>query len=218
MKQSKDNLQVYLKPTAFIDSDSTEIINFVHSNVDKISDVTDKMIHLYYLVRDGIKYDFYSIDIDPHLFKASNLLNEQRGFCIPKAILLAAVARVIGVPSRLGFADVRNHLSTEKVLSIMKTDIFVFHGYVELFLHNKWVKATPSFDLALCERFGVKPLDFDGKNDSVFQPFDKKNEKYMEYIHDYGSFADLPYELMKKAFCDAYPHLFGVNGQGWPKN
>jgi transglutaminase-like putative cysteine protease len=218
MKLNTENLDLYLKPTVFIDSDSPEIINFVHSNVSGISDVTDKMIRLYYLVRDDIKYDFYNIGIEQHNFKASNVLKEQRGFCIPKAILLAAVARAIGVPSRLGFGDVQNHLATEKVLNIMKTDIFVFHGYVELFLHNKWVKATPAFNLSLCEKFGVKPLDFDGKNDSVFQPFDNKGEQYMEYIYEHGTFADLPYELMKKAFYKAYPHLFGANGLVWPKH
>lgn len=208
MEQNKDNLQVYLQPTTFINSDSPEIINFAHSNVKGFPNIEEKMIHLYYLVRDGIKYDFYSINIDRDEFKASNILKRQTGFCISKAILLATVARVIGVPSRLGFADVRNHLSTEKVLKILKTDLFVFHGYVELFLHDKWVKATPAFDQSLCDRFGVKPLDFDGKNDSVFQPFDKKGEQYMEYVYEHGSFANLPFELMKKAFFDAYPHLF----------
>ena len=214
MGQNNHNLSVYLRPTYYIDSDSSEVIDFVHSAVDNINDTTDKMIHLYYVIRDFIIYDFYSIQMDHNALKASSVLKVKRGFCVPKAILLAAVARAIGVPSRLGFADVRNHFSSDKILKIMETDIFVFHGYVELFLHNNWVKATPAFNQSLCKNFGVSPLDFDGKNNSIFQPFDNSGEKYMEYIKEYGTFADLPYSLMTTAFHEAYPHLFDVNGQG----
>ena len=29
----------------------------------------------------------------------------------------------------------------------MGTDLFVYHGYAELFLDGKWVKATPAFNV-----------------------------------------------------------------------
>ncbi len=108
----------------------------------------------------------------------------------------------------------RNHLATEKVLTMLRTDLFVFHGYVEVFLQDKWIKATPAFDRTLCEKFGVKALDFDGEHDSIFQAFDKEGGKYMEYINDYGCFADLPHGLMTSVFCEAYPHIFNKNNSG----
>jgi transglutaminase-like putative cysteine protease len=127
---------------------------------------------------------------------------------VAKAILLASLARVMGIPSRLGFADVRNHLTTERLKDMMKTDVFVFHGYTELYLDGKWVKATPTFNHDLCAKFGVIPLEFDGKNDCLLHAFDAKGQKHMEYLKDHGQFADLPVEKMLIAMRDAYPAFF----------
>jgi transglutaminase-like putative cysteine protease len=135
------------------------------------------------------------------------VLARKEGFCIQKAILLAAAARTLGIPARLGYANVRNHLATKKLLKLMKTDLFVFHGYTSLFLDGKWVKATPAFDIKLCERFGTKPLEFDGGTDSVFHPYDSSGKRHMEYVHDYGIFDDFPFEQMLDEFKKYYPHL-----------
>jgi transglutaminase-like putative cysteine protease len=122
--------------------------------------------------------------------------------------VLAAVARALGIPGRLGFADVRNHLSTERLRQLMKTDTFIFHGYTELFLDDRWVKATPTFNLSLCEKFGVNPLNFDGRNDSLFHPYDREGKKHMEYVRDHGHFADVPYERIVAYFREYYPAYF----------
>ena len=39
--------------------------------------------------------------------------------------------------SQMGFADVTNHLSTERLRSLMKSNLFIYHGYTELWLENK---------------------------------------------------------------------------------
>jgi hypothetical protein len=74
----------------------------------------------------------------------------------------------------------------------MGSDIFVFHGYVEFFLEGKWVKATPAFNKELCHLHRVAPLDFNGREDSVFQAFNQDNEAFMEYVEDLGAYADIP--------------------------
>ena len=206
-----------LEPGYFIDSDHPGIIAFAAKYTQNSSGATAKAVSLYYAVRDLIPYTFYGIKLERKRFKASYVLNLEAAFCIQKAVLMAAVARAADIPSRLGFADVRNHLATEKLLRQMRTNVFAFHGYTELFLNGKWVKATPAFNLSLCEKFGVKPLEFDGLHDSVFHPFDEAGSKHMEYLRDYGVFEDLPYELMAQSFCEAFPHLFGKNGAGWPE-
>lgn len=89
----------------------------------------------------------------------------------------------------------------------MKSDIFVFHGYAEILLEGKWVKATPAFNKSLCDRAGILPLEFDGEHDSIFHPFDKSGNKHMEYLHDYGSFDDLPFDRMIDEYDIHYPHL-----------
>ena len=108
----------------------------------------------------------------------------------------------------MGYGNVRNHLSTGDIEKKLGTDVLVFHGYTELFLQDKWVKATPVFNKELCQKLGVAPLDFDGEKDAVFQASDKAGNPFMEYLHDYGTFADVPFEMFKNALQSHYPHLF----------
>lgn len=213
---SEKDYQIYLQPTQFIDSDSPEVIDFTRSVIDHVETDIERAVKLYYVVRDLIRYSPYGIGFSPERYKASWVLHKKIGFCIQKAILLAAVARAADIPSRLGFADVRNHLATERLKKLMKTDEFFFHGYTELYLAGKWVKATPAFNLDLCKRFGVKPLEFNGRDDSIFHPFDRSGKKHMEYIRDHGQFADFPLEKMIEVFKQGYPHLYKEDGPGWP--
>jgi len=208
-----DDLQQYLRPTYFIDSDASEVISFSRVSAGDKETLLEKGIALFYAVRDKIRYDPYKIDLEErNAFKASVVISKGYGYCVAKAIVLAAVARAAGIPSRLGFADVRNHLSTERLRRLMKTDTFIFHGYTELFLENRWVKATPTFNLSLCDKFGVNALDFDGKSDSLFHPYDREGKKHMEYIKDHGQFADVPYERIITYFRNYYPAYFQTGG------
>ena len=90
----------------------------------------------------------------------------------------------------------------------METDLFVWHGYCEIYLNGKWVKATPAFNLSLCQNFNVRPLEFDGIHDSIFHPCDTLGNQHMEYVADHGSFSDLPWERIIAACMEAYPRYF----------
>jgi transglutaminase-like putative cysteine protease len=206
------DLSRYLEPTDFIDSDHPAVKIFATEIADSQSTNIDKAIALYLAVRDGIRYDPYRIDLGSEAMRASTVLARGYGFCVAKAVLLAAVARTQGIPSRLGFADVKNHLTTEKLRRLMQTDIFAFHGYTELLLEQRWVKATPAFNSSLCERCDVEPLVFDGRQDSLLQQSDRRGSRYMEYVRDHGQFADLPYERMLAAFHEHYPELMTQQG------
>ena len=201
-------MEKYLCPTYFIESEHPEIISFANQNVKKKQTDLEKSVSLYYAVRDGIRYNPYSIEPEKESMKASNVLKRGEGYCVAKAILLAACARSQQIPARLGFADVQNHLNTEKLKELMGSDTFFYHGFTELFLNHQWVKATPAFNLELCNNFNVKPLEFDGREDSIFHPFDKSGNKHMEYIKDHGSFADLPWETLLDSMQKAYPKYF----------
>ena len=169
-------------------------------------------MRLYSTIRDTVIYDPYLNFADPANYRASSVLAAGRAFCIGKATLLAACARVIGVPARVGFADVRNHLTSQRLYDIIKTDTFMWHSYTELYMDGRWVKATPAFDRALCERAGIKPLEFDGETDSLFQPFDQAGRRHMEYLKDRGAFADVPFEAIKADFIKYYPSLMSGHG------
>lgn len=207
----KENLKLYLQPTRFIDSDSPEVIKYARRHTNEKDTPVEKAIKLYYAVRDGFRYNPYYIDLSPDVFKASLMIKKESGYCTEKANLLSAACRALGIPARLAFANVRNHIAVEKLTNILKTDVMVFHGYSELYLDGKWVKATPAFNRLLCEKLNVAPLEFNGLEDSVFQQFNEKGGYYMEYLHNYGHFADMPHELFVNELRKYYSHLFTDN-------
>ncbi len=209
-----DDPGAYLAPTWFLDFGAPEVAAFAEEKTAGAADDLDKAVRLHYAVRDGIRYDPYAMDIRAETFKASYVLSAGRGFCIQKGSLLAAAARCVGVPARLGYADVRNHLATERLLDLLETDLFVYHGFVDLYLEGKWVKSTPAFNIELCEKFGVLPLEFDGRTDSIFHPFDAEGRKHMEYINDRGVYADLPYDDFVAEMKARYPKYFALYGPG----
>lgn len=183
-----------LQPGRFIQSDDPAIIAFAQKAAQGATDRLDAAIRLYYAVRDSVLYDPYVRFNAPETYSAADVLAKGSGFCIPKAALLTACARAVGIPARIGFADVRNHLATPKLLEKNGSDVFRWHAFAEIMAEDQWVKATPAFNLALCEKFGVHPLEWDGKTDSVFHPFDKQDRRHMEYVAQHGSFWDVPFE------------------------
>lgn len=182
-----------------------QLLNKLHDeNISKKANV----IKFYYYVRDHYAYNPYHLDLRPESMKASYLCERKQGYCIEKALILSALCRAIEVPTRLGFGNVRNHLGTSKLEAYLGTDLLVFHGYLAIFLNGDWVKCTPAFNKELCEKLGVDPLEFDGENDSIFQESDKNGNPFMEYVHFYGDFADMPLELFEKELHKYYPILW----------
>jgi len=199
----------YLAAGEYIDSGHPAVREFAHRHASGESD-RERAVSLYYAVRDGIRYNpFLDFSTDKP-FRASDTLAAGEGFCVGKAALLAACARAEGIPARVGFADVKNHLTTPALRARMGTDLFVYHGYTELYLEGKWVKATPAFNLELCRRFRVKPLEFDGREDSIFHPFDEEERRHMEYVADRGSHADVPAAEIQRVFREVYPPLYSL--------
>src|ERR1043166_1111425 len=149
----------FLAPGRYIDSGAPSVVAFA-TNAAGEGDALTQVLRLYRAVRDDIIYD-------PANFRASGVLASGRGFCIGKAALLAASCRVIGMPARVGYADVRNHLSSPRLSEHMGTDIYVWHSYTDILIGGSWVKATPAFNSTMCRRIGLEPLAFDGRSDSL---------------------------------------------------
>ena len=194
----------------FVESDHPDVVAFAEEATAGATTDRDKAVALFYAVRDGIRYDPWAISSqDPETYRASTVVRDRVSFCIPKSVLLCAAARAVGVPSRLGFADVRNHLNSEKLRERLGgTDLFIYHGYTEFFLDGRWVKVTSAFNIELCERFGVLPQEFDGEHDALLHPFSADGREHMEYVRDRGSFDELPYGEILDAFRATYPRMF----------
>ena len=193
-----------LKATKTIESTHPAVVHFTGRHTGGVTDEVERAVRLFYAVRDGVRYDPYQIDLTISGMKASTTLEIERGWCVSKAVLLAACCRSLGTPARLGFADVRNHLSTARLRERMRTDIFYWHGYTEMLLDGKWVKATPAFNIELCEKFGLLPLEFDGREDSLYHPFDSAGHRHMEYVNQRGAYSDLPLEEIIQTFRREY--------------
>jgi transglutaminase-like putative cysteine protease len=201
-----------LAPTPLLDSDHPDVQAFAHEHA-RGADDRERAVALLYAVRDGFRYDPYQIDLSPPGMRASSVLHKRHGWCVTKAALLVAAARALGIPARAGYADVRNHLSTERMRQTMKTDLFIWHGYADLWLEGRWVKATPAFNIELCDRFGLLPLDFDGHGDSIYHPFDKSGQRHMEYVHQRGAYDDMPLAQIVADFRRVYGGwLAGADG------
>jgi transglutaminase-like putative cysteine protease len=195
-----------LVPAAMVDSDHPAVIEFAQAKA-RGADDTERAVALYYAVRDGLRYDPYRIDLSVPGMRASTALANGYGWCVPKAALLAAACRATGIPARVGYADVRNHLSTERMRQNMGSDLFVWHGYTDIWLGGDWVKATPAFNIELCDRFGLLPLEFDGRADSIYHPFDCAGNRHMEYVAMHGAFDDVPLQRILEAFALHYPNM-----------
>ena len=209
MRHAPPAPETCLAPGPLVDSDSPAVRVFVKEALDRCAprDATGAAIGLFNAVRDRIRYDPYSFSIDPTTFKASHVAQSDASWCVPKAVLLAAALRAAGLPAAVGFADVRNHLTSPKLLERMGTDNFINHGYTAVWLGGRWIKITPAFNAAMCERFGVRPLDFDGASDALFHEFDRANRRHMEYVADHGFVAEPDLPALIAEYRAAYPRL-----------
>lgn len=210
MEHTKDGVpelsERYLEPTEFFDWDNPKVKSFAEKCVEHAETNVEKSVCLFYAVRDSIMYDPYRVSLDRHVYHASNLLTVGAGFCLPKANLLIASARAVGIPAGIGLSDVVNHLCSEGLRKKMGGNkVFHHHGYAVLYIEGKWVKAAPAFNIKLCNRFGVTPTEFDGQNHALFQEYDNLDRRHMEYLVDHGIWSDFPFARVVNDFSAVYP-------------
>ncbi len=198
------NLEKHIEASLHFDHHSSAIGAFVETVINGFEGNKEKAIALYYAVRDSIFYSPSTGSIGTEALRASEVLELKKGNCIDKAVVLIACLRHIGIPSRIGLAKVQNHIATEAIEKRLGTSVLVPHGYVDLFLENKWVKCTPAFNKSLCAKYQVSALDFDGEEDSLFQQHRADGSAFMEYLCDYGVYSDLPLALMESLLVQYY--------------
>ena len=202
-----DDPAAYLAATFYLDTESTSVQDFVATHAADCTSDKDTAVALFYAIRDRLRYNPYGISYAPESYRASAVIDAESGWCVTKSATMVACLRACAIPARPGYADVRNHLTSAKLAEQMNTDVFSYHGYAEAWLDNRWVKTTPVFNIELCEKVGVRPQEFDGVRDSLFQEFDQSGRKHMEYIHMRGSYTDIPLGEILADFRERYPHL-----------
>ncbi len=201
--------QDLLQATEFLDHDSPVVREFVAKALggDDLSDV-EKARKLYYAVRDGIYYEIYGADVSREGMKASSIIKGGMGFCVHKSLVYATVLRAAGIPSRIYYGDVRNHLTSPRITELIGGDVFTFHSLTVLYLNGRWIKATPVFNKMLCKLYGITPLEFDADSDSMYHPYDEHGRRHMEFLRSHGEFDDFPFDLVVGGLRAAHPALF----------
>jgi transglutaminase-like putative cysteine protease len=203
-----DSYRVYLAPAEYIDSDHPLVRRTAEDLALGAADSAEVIRRLFRKVRD-IRYgapDFDRLDS----FKASTLLREGGGYCVPKAAAFTALARAVGFPARIAFADVTNHLATPATLELMGGNVFAWHGYAEVWLNGRWIKLSPTFDTAMCKAMNVPVLEFDGASDAHLQTFDAERRLFMSFDHVHGSFHDVPARFLVGEMVRLYPKTCAI--------
>lgn len=197
---------LYLASTPFLDFQQPEVAQFVREAVAGAHTERERAVSLFLAVRDQMRYEPYTVRMTPECFRASTVVRERGAFCIPKAVLLAAGARLLGIPAAIGLSDVVNHFSTPKMEQIMGgREVFMHHGWAALYIEGRWVKAVPAFNRELCALMRVPPTDFDGLHDAVLQQYKEDGSVHMEYLRDHGVWSDLPYLRIDEDWGGYYP-------------
>jgi transglutaminase-like putative cysteine protease len=186
-----------LAPTEAINADHEKVKHTAAEITDPFRDEREKARALFYFVRDQIHYNVYMVSTRFEDFVASTVLERAKGYCVQKAVLLAALARAAGIPSRLVFARIRNHRVPEELTRQTGVDFFPSHGYTQLFLGGRWIHVTPAFDGTLCEVNGVPAVEFDGVHDASLAPRDLAGKPYVEYLEKYDPQVDLPFQWLR---------------------
>lgn len=201
------------RPTEFLDYETDAVQTFIDGVVkDRASDKRTMAVELYYAVRDGVFYEVYGADLSPDGLKASHTATTKSGFCLHKSALYAAAVRALGIPSRLVYGDVRNHLASPRLIEHIGGDVF-FHGLTQVYLDGKWIKATPVFNKMLCKLYGMEALEFDGVEDSLYHPYEG-GAGAMEFLTDHGAFDDVPYDFVIGSMRARHPKFLSDTGTG----
>lgn len=198
----------YLQPTEFIDSDSQLIRDKALEILGLSKNRRDLAVKLFYFVRDKVKYYVFAEYFNRRAYRASETLKRGWGYCVQKAILLAALSRAVGIPAKVCFADIINHSLPRHIYEVLKTNMFVYHGYAEILLGDKWIKLTPIFDKEALNKMNVKGMEFNGENNVMLPQYNEGGGRLFEYIGDRGCYSDLPYENLVNEFQRVYKFIF----------
>jgi transglutaminase-like putative cysteine protease len=152
-----------LSRTFFIDCDHKAVREKARELIAGSKGMKERAVRLFSFVRDEIRYNIYAERLTDADFKASRVLARKEGYCVQKAVLLVALARAAGIPARLRFAEIRSHLTAPDIVAKRGSDIFPYHGFTDLCVDGRWVKATPRTISHTAREWALYPSALTGK-------------------------------------------------------
>ena len=198
-----DDLNAYLAPTPFIESQHASIAALVDRLGLSSMAPRARAVAAFRFVQNEIRYEFVA-KLAPEYYQASRVLADGRGFCVQKAVLLCALGRAAGLPTALVVSDLRDRTLPEALVQALKTDVFYHHGLNAFHLDGRWIQVDASLSSDLAERRGYLLPSFDGVSEALLSPVTRTGEPHTEYVAFHGRFPDLSFEGMMRAFAVGY--------------
>ncbi len=194
----------HLAGSDLFEIDHPRIRQMVEPLVEAATDEADLARRVFELARDSVGYNPYVNFSQREHYRATAILEQGRGYCVQKAVLLVTLARAVGIPARLVFVDMRNHRAPQHLIDILGSNLFTWHSYGRLYVDGQWLDATPAFDRAICEEHDLPLVEFDGRRSAIFPATDHKGRRYVEYIQQHGVYDDVPLDPIMAAWESVY--------------
>ncbi len=199
-----DRLEDYLAPAPGVTCDDPQLWDLAKSIARGSQNDIEAGVRLFNWVRDSIRYSAYVPFWDLRHYYASAVLARGSAYCVQKAALLAALCRSLGLPARLCFADIENHLLGQNLLEYLGTRVMTFHCFPEIYLGGRWVKATPTFEQALCRDLGWKVVEFNGRDHAMLPSEDQQGRPHVTYLRYHRVSPGIPLERIMKSWEELY--------------
>ncbi len=180
------DLEQFLAPAPGIQCDHPEVLSLARGIVQGAANDLEAAGRLFTWARDTVRYSPYVPFAELEDYLALNTLARGRGYCVQKSALLCALARAVGIPARLGFADIENHQLPAGMAEVLGSPIMAHHCFVEWFLAGRWLKATPSFEAPLCAERGWRLVEFDPQGDALLPSHDLAGRPHITYLRRLG--------------------------------
>ncbi len=191
-----------LEPTEFMDSDSASI-EALAQGVRGSGPPAQQAVRLFDYVRDQIRYEFRA-KLTREEYRASYTLEDKKGFCVQKAVLLCALLRAAQIPSAVVLCDLKDHTLPPRIVDAMGSDTMFHHGLNAIHLGGRWLLADASLSPDVVERKAYRRVDFNGDEDALFPVSTLDGSPHAQVVRFHGLYSDLPFQQMMAAFMAAY--------------
>ena len=195
-----------LAPTRYVESTHPAIVDLVDRLRVRELAPPARAATLFRFVRDEIRYEFMA-KLTPEEYLASHVLQEAKGFCVQKAVLLSALSRAAEVPCAIVLSDLLDHSLSQKIARALGTNVMFHHGLNAFYLDGRWLKVDASLSPDVTTRKGYRVVDFDGTREALLPETTLAGGPHATYERFHGAYAELPFDQMLNAFMSAYQHV-----------
>jgi len=192
-----------LLPQTFIDSASPELQALAALITEGSVSKRELAIRAFEHIRDSVPYEFMA-KFRPDQYRAMHVLDAGRGFCVQKAVLLAALLRACGIPSALVLGNLKDHTMPRRIVKALGTNVMHGHGFTAVWLDGEWLLVDASHDARFATRKGYELVSWDGACDALIAATALDGRRHAQFVALQGVFLDLPFEALLKLFAEAY--------------